>query len=75
MAALIFPDNTVLINFASVHRLDLLRAWLRDRGRWTEAMAYEAQRSASHWPDLRPVCYPSRCLTMAASVSVTMGRA
>ena len=32
----LFPDNTVLCNFAAVERLDLLRDWLRGRGRWTE---------------------------------------
>lgn len=47
MAVAVFPDNTVLCNFASVRRLDLLRDWLRGRGRWCEAVAYEASRSAS----------------------------
>lgn len=28
MAAAVFPDNTVLCNFAAVHRLDLLEGWL-----------------------------------------------
>lgn len=52
MAAAVFPDNTVLCNFAAVHRLDLLEAWLRGRGRWTEAVANEARRSSRALPDL-----------------------
>lgn len=52
MAAAIFPDNTVLVNFAAVRRLDLLEGWLRGRGRWTEAVAFEAGRSGRYWPDL-----------------------
>jgi len=42
----LFPDNTVLCNFACVNRLDLLRSVLRGRGRWTASVAYEASRSA-----------------------------
>ncbi|MGW4562448.1 hypothetical protein ACWEN3_08610 [Streptomyces sp. NPDC004561] len=41
-----FPDNTVLCNFAAADALGLLRAVLDGRGRWTEAVAYEAHRSA-----------------------------
>ncbi|MGH3277686.1 MAG: hypothetical protein ACRDNW_00920 [Trebonia sp.] len=37
----LFPDNTVLCNFAAVNRLDLLKSVLGGRGRWTEAVAYE----------------------------------
>jgi predicted nucleic acid-binding protein len=50
-----FPDNTVLINFACVSRLDLLEEILRGRGRWTEAIADEAQRSARFYPELSNV--------------------
>lgn len=53
MATAIFPDNTVLINFACVDRLDLLEGWLRGRGRWTQAVRYEAEQSARYWPNLR----------------------
>jgi len=49
----VFPDNTVLCNFAAVHCLDLLEGWLRGRGRWTEAVADEARRSAVHLPDIQ----------------------
>ena len=52
MTPIIFPDNTVLCNFAAVNRLDLLRGWLRERGRWTEAVEYEAQKSSEYLPDL-----------------------
>jgi hypothetical protein len=53
MTEYLFPDNTVLCNFAAVNRLDLLRSVLGERGRWTEAVAYEASRSASKLPPLR----------------------
>jgi hypothetical protein len=42
----LFPDNTVLCNFASIDSLDLLRSFLNGRGRWTAAVAYEASLSA-----------------------------
>lgn len=54
MSAL-FPDNSVLCNFAAVHRLDLLRDFLRGRGRWTAAVAAEAQASERHLPALRTI--------------------
>lgn len=53
MAASIFPDNTVLINFACIQRLDLLEGWLRGRGRWTEAVHDEAKNSVAWWPGLQ----------------------
>ena len=53
MTEYLFPDNTVLCNFAAVNRLDLLRSVLNGRGRWTEAVAFEASRSASKLPSLR----------------------
>lgn len=52
MAAAIFPDNTVLVNFAAIQRLDLLESWLRGRGRWTRAVADEARMSSGYWPAL-----------------------
>ncbi|MGH3885911.1 MAG: hypothetical protein ACRDSZ_04950 [Pseudonocardiaceae bacterium] len=52
MTEFLFPDNTVLCNFAAVDRLDLLRSVLAGRGRWTEAVAYEATKSASYVPAL-----------------------
>ena len=53
MTEYLFPDNTVLCNFAAVNRLDLIKSVLGGRGRWTEAVAYEASRSASKLPALR----------------------
>lgn len=50
---LVFPDNTVLCNFAAVSRLDLLERILLGRGRWSEAVAYEAGRSSAYLPDLK----------------------
>jgi len=52
MTVFLFPDNTVLCNFAAVDRLDLLKSALDGRGRWTEAVAFEASRSASILPCL-----------------------
>jgi predicted nucleic acid-binding protein len=52
MTEFLFPDNTVLCNFAAVDRLDLLRTVLNGRGRWTGAVEYEASRSARHLPAL-----------------------
>ncbi|MEU6244576.1 hypothetical protein [Streptomyces sp. NPDC047024] len=42
------PDNTVLCNFGTVGRLDLVRKVLDGHGRWTEAVAEEARRSAAY---------------------------
>ena len=53
MTEYLFPDNTVLCNFAAVNRLDLLKSVLSGRGRWTEAVADEATRSASKLHALR----------------------
>lgn len=50
-----FPDNTVLCNFASVDRLSLLEKVLDGRGRWTQAVAAEAEQSARFWPKLHQV--------------------
>lgn len=52
MTEFLFPDNTVLCNFAVVDRLDLLRSVLGGRGRWTAAVAYEAAKSARALPAL-----------------------
>ena len=52
MGYAVFPDNTVLCNFAAVSRIDLLKNWLRGRGRWCEAVAREAARSSAFLPDL-----------------------
>jgi len=52
VSTFLFPDNTVLCNFAAVDRLDLLQAVLNGRGRWTAAVAYEAGRSALFLPAL-----------------------
>jgi predicted nucleic acid-binding protein len=52
-ATSIFPDNTVLCNFAAVKRIDLLEVFLRGRGRWTDVVAAEAARSVRFLPDLQ----------------------
>ncbi|MEW1642099.1 hypothetical protein [Streptomyces sp. NPDC091219] len=50
-----FPDNTVLCNFAAVDRLNLLEKVLDGRGRWTEAVAAEAEQSTRYWQKLGQV--------------------
>lgn len=52
MSLFLFPDNTVLCNFAAVSRLPLLKEVLRDRGRWVEAVAAEAHQSGRYYPEL-----------------------
>ncbi|MGW5453065.1 MULTISPECIES: hypothetical protein [unclassified Nocardia] len=52
MSEFVFPDNTVLCNFAAVDRVGLLRAILNGDGRWAEAVAEEARRSAAYLPKL-----------------------
>lgn len=48
MQSYFFPDNTVFINFALIDRLDLLSTFLGSRGRITEAVEYEINRSKRH---------------------------
>lgn len=55
MTTSLFPDNTVLCNFASVHQLPLLRKLLDDRGRWVEAVADECRLSAAYYADLSSI--------------------
>jgi predicted nucleic acid-binding protein len=43
---LMFPDNTVLINFALINRLDLLERLANDSGRWCATVATECAESA-----------------------------
>ncbi len=46
MKTLVFPDNTVLVNFAIIKRMDLLASLIRDRGQWCATVARECERSA-----------------------------
>jgi hypothetical protein len=50
-----FPDNTVLCNFAAVDGLPLLERTLAERGRWVEAIGFEAERSARVHPSLATI--------------------
>jgi hypothetical protein len=52
MATCWFPDNSVIINFAIVDRLDLLRICLHGQGRVVEAVHYEIGQSQSRVPHL-----------------------
>ncbi|MET8241236.1 hypothetical protein ACWCW2_06070 [Streptomyces sp. NPDC001773] len=45
----------MLCNFAAVDRLSLLEKVLDGRGRWTQAVAAEAEQSTRYWPRLRQV--------------------
>lgn len=45
MPLLLFPDNTVLINFAYIHRMDLL-CRLAHNGAWCATVALECDRSS-----------------------------
>ncbi|GLY32540.1 hypothetical protein [Kineosporia sp. NBRC 101731] len=57
MSHFVFPDNTVLCNFAAIKKLSLLRQIMSGRGRWTDAVAREAQRSSATWPDLTSLSF------------------
>jgi predicted nucleic acid-binding protein len=47
-----FPDNTVLINFAIINRMDLLSRLANGNGRWCATVARECAASARERPDL-----------------------
>lgn len=46
MSTLLFPDNTVLINFAYIGRMDLLERLTGGRGAWCQSVAAECDRSS-----------------------------
>jgi hypothetical protein len=46
MSALLFPDNTVLVNFGLLSRVDLFAELVDGRGAWTYTIATECDRSA-----------------------------
>lgn len=46
MTALLFPDNTVLVNFGLMGRVDLFARIVRDNGAWTLTVSEECERSA-----------------------------
>jgi hypothetical protein len=47
VAKLFLPDNTVLVNFALIHRMDLLGELIKSQGCWCISVARECQNSAS----------------------------
>lgn len=51
MTVLFFPDNTVLINFALINRMDLLERLVNGRGAWCGTVAKECSDS-SEYPGL-----------------------
>lgn len=50
-----FPDNTVLCNFASVGRLELLQEYLGGRGLIAESIEAEIRKSIPYYPVLESV--------------------
>ena len=48
----LFPDTTVLCNFAAVQRLELLREYVGESGRWVQAIEHEVRASADIHSDL-----------------------
>lgn len=50
MPTLLFPDNTVICNFAAVERIDLFSTLIGEHGRWTQAVEFEAKKSRSALP-------------------------
>lgn len=48
MAVLLFPDNTVLINFAIISRMDLLERLANGNGAWCATVSQECAASAKH---------------------------
>lgn len=49
---ILFPDNTVICNYGAVGKVQLLITFLNGRGRWTQAVQFEASRSARTRPDI-----------------------
>lgn len=47
MTSLLFPDNTVLVRFARIEKMDLLGMLVGINGRWCGSVAAECDRSAS----------------------------
>ena len=45
---LFFPDNTVLINFALIKRIDLLERLIDGQGAWSASVASECAQSATY---------------------------
>lgn len=46
MSRLLFPDNTVLINFAYIGRMDLLERLTNGNGAWCQSVAFECAKSS-----------------------------
>lgn len=52
MPKLFLPDNTVLINFAIIRRMDLLADLLKGEGAWRVSIARECGKPQAYHPDL-----------------------
>jgi predicted nucleic acid-binding protein len=53
MMTFCLPDTTVLVNYGSVGRIDLLETYLDRRGRWVESVWHEARKASSVVYELR----------------------
>ena len=61
MTALLFPDNTVLVNFALIGRMDLFTLIASNKGRWCATVAGECADSAKQ-PGLESLSQASAVL-------------
>lgn len=48
-----FPDNSVIVSFAVINQLPLLKAALHGKGRAVEAVVNEIEQSAARTPNMR----------------------
>jgi predicted nucleic acid-binding protein len=46
LSTFFFADNTVLVSFAHIDRMDLLKNLIKDSGRWSHTVRRECRRSA-----------------------------
>jgi len=52
---IVFPDNSVLCNFAAAEAPEVLLNFLRGDGRWTQAIYAEARKSVRYLPSLAAI--------------------
>jgi predicted nucleic acid-binding protein len=70
-----FADNTVLVSFAHINRIDLLRNLVKDSGRWCPTVRGECRRSAQQ-PGLQSLSQAEQLLgTPIAAIGDEMSQA
>lgn len=62
----LFPDNTVLINFAIIEQVSLLEKILSGKGTWVAAVAAECELS------VRTGLYPAELASVSAMITETL---